>query len=82
MRNLSGSDNRGSNVLEEWISEQEAAAALHKSVRTLRQWRKKGKGPPYAYFGRTVRYRGPALIEHFRQMEITPVRTKQREHRR
>ena len=65
-------------VLDEWLSEQEAAAALRKSVRTLRKWRGQGMGPPYAYFGRTVKYRGPALVEHFRQSEITPVRLKQR----
>jgi hypothetical protein len=42
------------NVLEEWLSEQEMAAAVGKTVRTLRQWRKKGIGPRYAYFGRTI----------------------------
>ena len=31
-------------------------------------------GPPYAYFGRTVDIAACAL-EHFRQSEITPVRT-------
>jgi hypothetical protein len=61
-------------VLDEWLSEQEAADAVHKSVRTLRQWRRKGVGPPYAFFGRTVRYRKPAFVEHFRQGEINPVR--------
>ena len=60
----------------EWLSEQEAAAALRKSVRTLRKWRGQRVGPPYAYFGRTVRYRGPALVEHFRQSEIKPVRAQ------
>ena len=65
-------------VLDEWLSEQEAAAALRKSVRTLRKWRAQRVGPPYAYFGRTVKYRRPALVEHFRQSEITPVRLKQR----
>jgi hypothetical protein len=69
-------------MLEEWLSEQETAAALQKSVRTLRKWRRGGIGPPYAYFGRTVRYRRPALVEHFRQREITPARTKQRANRK
>jgi hypothetical protein len=61
-------------VLEEWVSERDAAAALHKTVRTLRQWRRKGVGPPYGFFGRTVRYRKSSLEEHFRQSEIIPVR--------
>ena len=54
-----------------------------KSVRTLRKWRGQGVGPPYAYFGRTIRYRKPALVEHYRQSEINPVRalTKQRTNR-
>jgi hypothetical protein len=59
---------------DDWLSEQEAAAALRKSVRTLRKWRGQGVGPPYTFFGRTVRYRKPALVDHFRQSEITPVR--------
>jgi hypothetical protein len=43
----SGNGNRREpNVLEEWVSEKDAAAALHKTVRTLRQWRRKGVGPP------------------------------------
>lgn len=64
--------------LDEWLSEAEAAAEVEKSVRTLRQWRKRGIGPPYTYFGRSVRYRKPAFIEHFRASEITPARTRRR----
>jgi hypothetical protein len=61
--------------LDEWLAEAEAATAVNKCVRTLREWRRKGVGPPYALFGRTVRYRRSALIEHFRSLEINPVRT-------
>jgi hypothetical protein len=64
--------------LDEWLSEQEAAAAIKKSVRTLRDWRRKGAGPPYAYFGRSPRYRTSTLIEHFRASEIEPVREHKR----
>jgi hypothetical protein len=35
--------------LDEWLSEQEAAEAIKKSIRTLRDWRRKGLGPPYAF---------------------------------
>jgi helix-turn-helix protein len=63
-------------VLDDWMTEAEAAAAVKKSVRTLRVWRKRGLGPPYAFFGRTVRYRKPAFIEYFRAVEINPVRTR------
>ena len=65
-------------VLGEWLSEEEAAAAVGKTVRTLRQWRRRGVGPPYAHFGRTVKYRKPSFIEHFRQSEIRPVRAHAR----
>jgi hypothetical protein len=64
--------------LDEWLSEQEAAAAIKKSVRTLRQWRRKGMGPPYALFGRSPRYRASTLVEHFRASEIDPVRAHKR----
>jgi hypothetical protein len=59
---------------DEWLSEQEAAAKVRKSVHTLRDWRRKGMGPPFCYFGRTPKYRTSALVEHFRASEIKPVR--------
>ena len=68
-------------VLDDWLSEQEAAAAARKSVRTLRKWRQKRTGPPYSYFGKTIRYHKPAFIEHFKQNEITPVRTSAKQRR-
>ena len=33
------------------------------------------------FFGRTVKYRKPALVEHYRQNEITPVRTSAKQRR-
>lgn len=36
------------NELDEWMSEAEAAKLVGKTVRTLRVWRKRGLGPPYA----------------------------------
>src|SRR5262245_56720060 len=65
------------NMLSDYFSEQEAAAELGKTVRTLRKWRRERKGPPYTYFGKTVRYRKPAVIEYYRRTEIDPKRTKQ-----
>ena len=62
--------------LDEWLSEQEAAAAIKKSVRTLRDWRRKRTGPPYAFFGRTPKYRASTFVEHFRASEINPVRAR------
>jgi hypothetical protein len=45
-------------------------------LRTLRQWRRRGIGPPYVLFGRTIRYRKTTFIEHFRRAEIRPVHTR------
>jgi hypothetical protein len=67
--------------LDEWLNEAEAAAAVKKSVRTLRDWRRKGIGPPYAFFGRTPKYRAATFVEHFRAAEIEPVRTNKRAQR-
>jgi hypothetical protein len=63
---------------DEWMSEQEAAAEVHKTVRTLRQWRKKREGPPYAFFGRTVRYHRASFIRHFEASQIMPARKSRR----
>jgi hypothetical protein len=63
-------------MLDEWMSEKETAAQAGKSVRTLRQWRRQGKGPPYAYFGRTIKYCRTSYEEHYRASEIDPVRNK------
>jgi hypothetical protein len=62
-------------MLDDWLSEKETAASVEKSIRTLRQWRRKGVGPPYARFGRTIKYHLPALVEHFKANEVRPVRT-------
>jgi len=67
-----------SSIADEWLSEQEAAAEIRKTVRTLREWRKKRVGPPYAYFGRTVRYHRPTFGEYFRANQIMPTRKLRR----
>jgi hypothetical protein len=64
---------------DEWLTEKEAAAKIGKSTRTLRVWRRKRTGPPYALFGRTVKYRKLALVEHFRAVEIQPVRPRKQD---
>jgi hypothetical protein len=62
---------------DEWLGEAEAAAELDKSVRTLRDWRRRGKGPPYALFGRTIKYNRQTLAEHYKAKEVTPVRERE-----
>jgi hypothetical protein len=63
-------------LLDDWLDEVETAAAIGVSVRTLRQWRRKGEGPPYARFGRAIKYHKPALAEHFKSIQVLPVRTR------
>jgi len=63
---------------DEWMSEAEAAAEVHKTIRTLRQWRKKRIGPPYAFFGRTVRYHRANFIRHFEASQIMPAHKSRR----
>ena len=63
---------------DEWMTEAQTAAEVHKTVRTLRQWRKRRIGPPYTFFGRTVRYHRPTLAEHFKANQIMPLRKARR----
>jgi helix-turn-helix protein len=64
--------------VREWMSEQEAAAELDVSVRTLRQWRRKRISPPYAFFGRIPRYHRASFAEYFLKNQIMPVRKSRR----
>jgi hypothetical protein len=65
-------------MLDEWMSEAEAAAEIDKTVRTLREWRRRRIGPPYSYFGRTVRYHRPTFIDHFKSTQVLPARERGR----
>ena len=65
-------------MLDEWMSEAEAAAEIAKTVRTLRQWRRRRIGPPYSHFGRTVRYHRPTFVEYFKSIQVMPARERGR----
>jgi hypothetical protein len=64
--------------VRDWLSEKETAAELDVSVRTLRGWRRKRIGPPYAFFGRIPRYHKPTLHEHYQKSQIMPLRKARR----
>ena len=51
-------------------------AEVGKTVRTLRDWRRRGVGPSFARFGRTVRYNRVTLAEYFKSQEVQPVRRR------
>jgi hypothetical protein len=63
-------------MLDDWMSEAEAAAEIKKTVRTLRQWRRRRTGPPYAHFGRTVKYHRPTFVEYFKSIQVMPARMR------
>lgn len=65
-------------LLEDWLNEKDTAAEVGVSVRTLRQWRRKGEGPPYTHFGRAIRYNKRALAAHFETLQVMPVRVRKR----
>ncbi len=47
--------------MTELLTEQQAAALLHVSVKCLQGWRSRGGGPRYHKLGRCVRYAVPDL---------------------
>lgn len=58
--------------------EQTTADELGLVARTLRLWRRKGKGPPYAKFGRNVFYPDAERAEWLKGRIINPVREPMR----
>jgi hypothetical protein len=64
-------------VLDDFLNEEETAAELRKTVRTLRAWRRDGIGPPYCMFGRTAMYHKDALRRHYLDQQVTPARMRQ-----
>jgi len=64
-------------ILADWLDEAAAAAEVGKTIRTLRDWRRRGVGPPFTRFGRTVKYRRDSLVAYFTAQEVTPVRERE-----
>jgi hypothetical protein len=62
--------------MDDWLSEKETAAEIGVSVRTLRGWRRKRIGPPYAYFGRAIKYKGRGISDYYESAQIHSVRAR------
>ncbi|ERG63792.1 hypothetical protein L332_04905 [Agrococcus pavilionensis RW1] len=45
------------------LTEQELAAAMNYSRKTLQYWRQSGQGPPFIRLGRQVRYRVGEVVK-------------------
>jgi predicted DNA-binding transcriptional regulator AlpA len=58
---------------ERAITENEAADRLGLSVKTLRAWRCRGRGPKFMRFGRAVRYLPSDLDEFVSVNTVTPL---------
>ena len=50
-------------LLSDYYDEHQFAEELDHDVRTLRDWRRRGKGPPFTRIGRRVFYRKSAVVE-------------------
>lgn len=55
--------------LDDILDEQQTAALLHTSVRSLRRWRTEGRGPPYARVGKNVLYRYAGILRWLERRE-------------
>lgn len=67
-------------LLDDYLSEEEEAKEIKKSVRTLRKWREQKIGPPYAMLGKTPIYPKSGSRDWLKSLERQPVRTKRNIH--
>jgi predicted DNA-binding transcriptional regulator AlpA len=65
----SSSDVISTNVLSDYLTRQELAAQLHKTVRTIDRMTLAGDAPPPTRIGRTTLYRRDAVLAWLRSRE-------------
>ena len=70
------SNARRSRVLDDYFTEDEAAAEVGQKKPTLRKWRAIGDGPPYVKIGRKIFYPRPELADWIRAKLTQPVRAR------
>jgi hypothetical protein len=61
-------------LLDEFLTQCDAAKAINKHPRTLKRWEDRGCGPPVTYIGRTPYYHIPALKRWIAEQERSPRR--------
>jgi hypothetical protein len=66
---------RKGKVLADYLTEDEQAAALGLTVRTLRSWRQRGEGPPFVKVGKRVFYPIAGNAAWLKANEQAPVRS-------
>lgn len=61
-------------LLDEYMTEPEAAAELGLSPKTLARMRRRREGPPFVQIGRNAHYRRTSVASWLLDREIAPVR--------
>lgn len=64
--------------LADYSREDEQAAKLGVSYKTLRNWRRDGVGPPFTMIAGRVYYHEPSTVKWIRDQEQDPARAKSR----
>ncbi|MCU0892738.1 MAG: helix-turn-helix domain-containing protein [Rhodospirillales bacterium] len=68
-------------MLEDYLSEQQAADMLGAKVQTLRAWAARRKGPARCKVGKRVLYRKAALVAWLEQCEVDPAAARREAYR-
>jgi hypothetical protein len=63
-------------LLGDYLPERDAAEELRQSLRTLRSWRQKRRGPSWIKVGKLIFYSRSALNSWLLSLEQKPVRAK------
>ena len=61
-------------LLDDFLTEEEAAAQLGKDIRALQRWRALGEGPPVNFLGKTPYYRKETTRDWILGLARPPVR--------
>jgi Helix-turn-helix domain len=63
-------------LLENYLTEAEAATELKKGTRTLAIWRAQRTGPAWTKIGKTILYSRDAILTWLKSQEQQPVRNR------
>ena len=69
-------------ILEDYLSESEAASQLRKTPRTLQRWRQQRQGPAVTYIGRNPYYQRSSIQQWLATLERPMVRERKRSSRK
>ena len=61
-------------ILSEYLSREELARQINRSIRTLERWESSRTGPPITRVGRTPMYRTDSVLSWLKSQEQKPKR--------